>query len=190
MPYATPFTAAHAGSAPPEGMWRCGRTLVTLRNVAFPPRCVKCNAPVAESGRISKRLLWHHPGLYVLAIVPGVLVYIIVAACVRTSAHVNPCLCDVHRRQRRTAILMGWLLFLGGLATIVGAGILSGSDDYGNGALPGNIGFVGTLTLVTGIAWGYRRGRLLVPTKIGEQYACYGGADDVFLDSLPPGARP
>jgi len=192
LPYATPHTADVTMLArPPEGMWRDGDTLVTLRNVAFPLRCVKCNRDVAgDANRVPKRVLWHHPALYVLAIFPGILVYLLVAAFVRSSARGDPCLCDVHRRGRTTAIVTAWLLFLGGLSTIVGACFLYGEDAFRDTAVPANVGFAGGLVLVLGLAWGHMRGRLLVPTKIGPQYACYAGADDRFLNSLPEGARP
>jgi hypothetical protein len=51
---------------PVGSLWKNGTTLVALRDVTFPNRCVKCNAPMDSERMYSQTLNWHHPLWYLL----------------------------------------------------------------------------------------------------------------------------
>ncbi|MEZ0388815.1 MAG: GYF domain-containing protein, partial [Verrucomicrobium sp.] len=78
------------GVTPGVGPWRHGKSMVIPVNTPLPDECFKCGAPPVKS--IKKVLTWHPPLVY-LALLPGVLVYIIVALCVRKTATVHIPLC-------------------------------------------------------------------------------------------------
>ena len=80
LPYASP---AAAGGYYPDGAWREGNVLIVRKNVALPPRCVKCGAP-AEGPLMKRTYYWHDPILYIL-ILAGILIYAIVALIVRKA---------------------------------------------------------------------------------------------------------
>ena len=155
------------------GMWRTKKQLVTSLNAVLPARCVKCNAP-AETAPIKRNLYWHHPLVY-LALLLNVIVYIIVAMSVRKRSTVTVSICPEHRARRRNAILVAWLLILGGIATAVAGGV----NESGWLAIAGGAAFVG------GIIYGLVRGRLVFATKIDKEHLWLGGCGEEFLADLP-----
>jgi hypothetical protein len=101
--------------------WRDGKKLVTHDQARLPQRCVKCNSETTEPP-LKRKFQYHHPAYYLFIFV-GVLIYIIIAICVRKSATVELFLCTQHRQRRRNFIIGGWggagvaiLLFLVGAA--------------------------------------------------------------------------
>lgn len=93
-------------------VWREDDVLVCTPGANLPPRCIKCNAPTDMP---SRRYIfhWHHPVIY-LALLMGVLPYVILAIALRKrSAHVLT-LCAHHeqRRVRYVAITMASVLAL------------------------------------------------------------------------------
>jgi Na+/proline symporter len=73
-------------------------------------RCLKCNGP-CEGRKLKRKLSWHPQGWYLLLLF-NVLIYIIVAMIVRHTATIYVPLCDRHRRKRRRAIAVAWLVVL------------------------------------------------------------------------------
>ena len=84
---------------------RCGTLLVAGPRAELPDRCFKCNQP-ALGYRKKCELSWHHPTLYLL-ILAGLVVYAIVAICVRNKATVYVPVCAPHRAKRRRGIIIG-----------------------------------------------------------------------------------
>ncbi|AZR21169.1 hypothetical protein [Xanthomonas vasicola] len=151
-------------------VWREDDVLVCTPGANLPPRCIKCNAPTDMP---SRRYIfhWHHPVIY-LALLMGVLPYVILAIVLRKrSAHVLT-LCAHHeqRRVRYVAITMASVLALlvcglslqSELRWVIGAGVMA-------------------VMLVVG-----RLGaRVLSVQSIDHQQARYLGACDDFLRALP-----
>lgn len=176
-PYA-PSAASLAGAAvnPTDsgGTWRDGKILVLSREASLPPRCVKCNEPADEPTKMRK-VYWHTPWLYVLALL-NLILYAIVVAIVRKKATVAPGLCSTHKKRRRMGIAAGWTLLIAGFA-LIGIGIA----DQQSVVIPGGILMVLAAVLVSAIAT-----RILRPNRIDAQYVRLRGCGPEFLDSIPP----
>ena len=183
LAYATPHTHAHAHVQNPIGYDGVG--LVMARNLIGPDRCVKCNAP-AEGFQLLRRLSWHHPSLYVLILFPGILIYAIVALCVRKSAQVKVGLCPVHRAAHRRNKAIAWSLCLLGLALLIGVpAVLSGQrgPDVGDYKAAGALG--GIVSLLVGLVYAAVAVPVVSPRRIDDRYVYLSKAGRPFLESLP-----
>jgi hypothetical protein len=185
IPYATPY--GFQAPAAPEGMWRDGRTLVTLRNVAFPCRCVKCNAPVSDY-RWDKTLHFTHPALLLVILIgvgPGILLYLLLSMCLRSSARIKPPLCGAHRPKWKVSTAVAWLLAAAGISTFILGLFAAAGGPLGTFNRPAALDTgLGLLMFFAGIVWARVRGRVLVATNIDVQQARFAGAGRAFLDSL------
>src|SRR3954470_1330729 len=118
LPYAVPYSS-HVPA--PGELWRDGKLLVVSTFARLPDVCVKCNQPVPAgtpgSKRMTQKLTWHHPALYFL-ILPGVLIYAIVAMAVQKKATVELSLCPVHNGKRARWLIFTWVTVLLGLGLI------------------------------------------------------------------------
>lgn len=154
-------------------VWQKGSTLVFSQNAVLPDRCVKCNAFV-DGERLTKRLSWHHPAIYLL-IFTGLLIYLIVALILSKRATVALGICEEHRRKRRYGMLIGWMLFLGG---IMGA-ILGIAYDY--------IGImtIGFLLIPVGLVWLILAARFVNVKKIDDRFVWLKGVNREYLATLP-----
>lgn len=170
VPYLSALPQSPAGG----GAWRQGSVLVIQKGTALPPTCVKCNAPADVSLR--RKLYWHNPLLYLLAIFPGPLIYVIVAVCVRGSATVQVPLCQQHRRSRRRAIALSWLGVIGGLVLLI-AGLSVG------GILWPLSGFC---VLAVAAIYGVIKASPLTAAKITRHRAYLKGACEDYLAQFPP----
>lgn len=160
------------------GMWRSKKQLVTTLNPVLPARCVKCNAPT-ETAPLKRNLYWHHPLIY-LALLVNVIVYVIIAMLVRKRSTAMVSICPEHRAQRRNAILVAWVLVLGGIAAII-AGVV---NDTGWLAVAGVAAFLG------GLIYGIVRGRLVFAAKIDKERMWLGGCGKDFLAEFPEWSGP
>lgn len=158
---------------PGAGIWREQSTLVMSRDALLPQRCVKCNA--FTNGRLTRKLSWHHPALYLLLLV-AFLIYLIVAMIVRKSATVEVGLCEEHRAKRRTFIWITWILVLLGLAGL----LLAIMANDGGPAL------IGILVLLTAIIFGVTATRVTYPSKIDERFVWLKGVNPDYLNQFPP----
>jgi hypothetical protein len=155
------------------GLWRTNNRLVTRSETPFPDRCVRCNAP-ANGYRLKRQLYWHPPAYY-LFILLNLLIYAIVAICVRKKAIVHIGLCDKHRVRRKWGIVMCWLGVLGGLGMIVG-GAIGGS---------GIVALLGVVLLLGGAIYGGLTGAGISATKITRENVWLKGVNKDFLAELP-----
>ena len=115
--YALPRSPFSGTFTEHEGVWRDGATLVMQKTARLPDYCVKCGL-AANGFHLTRNLSWHHPALYLL-IFAGLLIYAIVALIVRKSAKIEISMCSDHIRKHRTAVAVGWLVFLIGVGFIV-----------------------------------------------------------------------
>lgn len=108
-PYAAPEAEIAPGKYAPEGggAWRDGNLLVMSRDAELPDRCIKCNLP-AHGYTLKRNLSWHAPWWF---------------HC--KTARVFIPLCERHRRRRIRGIIVGWGLFVLGMAVIFGGAALA-----------------------------------------------------------------
>ena len=159
-----------AGSA---GLWREGKKLVTRSETPFPDRCVKCNAP-ANGFRLKRVLYWQHPAYYLLLLC-NVLILLIVVLIVRKKAVLHIGLCEVHRKQRKIALIACWMGMLGGVAIMIGSALIQS----------GWLALAGVVIFLAGAVWGILKGRTIAATKIDKENVWVSGVCHEFLDQLP-----
>ncbi len=71
--------SAFASAGP---MWREGNLAVSHRDVSFPMRCVKCNAPLQARELRRTTMYWQHPA-YLATLCLGFLIGALIILCVR-----------------------------------------------------------------------------------------------------------
>lgn len=173
-PYEPPTTRLREALSAEVGgdCWRDGKQLVVRPGCTLPGRCIKCNEPAEQlKGR---SFYWHHPGLYVVALL-NLLIYAIIAAFVRKRTRVTVGLCGRHQARRRTSLAVATA------GTVLGLALLFVAVAEESMVI-GGIGAVVTLaSLVVGILGA----RVLVVTRIGENYTRFDGASAEFLETLP-----
>jgi len=144
------------------------------KNALLPDNCVRCNAP-ANGLRVRKKLAWHHPLLYLL-IFGAALFYVILAAALSKRATVELPLCDNHKSQRKTFLIIGLaLLTLGLILPILGF-----ANDYTE------IGLFGLLLFFIAFFWLVFASRVVGVKKIDDRYAWLTGINREFLNHFPP----
>jgi hypothetical protein len=187
LPPAVPQVLSYAMPYAPlsGGVWREGQLIVVPTQAELPDVCVKCGEP-ADGWRWRKKLYWHHPALFLLIIFPGLLIYVIVALCVRKKATVGVGLCRAHRSHRNKWILATWMLTLGGIAGLV-AGIAVAAGALGNQAAGYGMFVIlaAMVMLIFAAVGGMRGARVLLPRKIDGPWAWYTGGGERFLRGLP-----
>lgn len=144
--------------------------------------CLKCDQPVAV--RYKRTLQWHQSWLYLL-IVAGLLIYVIVAICVRQTCVVTVGLCERHAKRRQTLMLVGWAMFLSSIGLFVAAAMIDGRrmnmPDLNLG-----LGLAGGAFLLVSAFWAVYVGSTLVtPSSISGRRAWVRGAREPLLSGLP-----
>ncbi len=167
--------ALGAPTGSPEGLWRRKKELVSNTEATLPDRCVKCNAP-STGPKLKRRLFWHHPALYAIFLV-GVLFYVIFAAIFRKKATLYIGLCEMHRKRRLRAILIGWGLFLVSVGLFTYGGITGSANPA--------VWISAAVLLLAGIFTGAFAARLIYATNINDKIARVGGVCPAFLAELP-----
>jgi hypothetical protein len=184
-PYASPQAPVHAQlleqspfSGPAGGLWRKGSVLVMHSMATLPARCIKSNQPA--SGWLKRKLAWHHPAVF-LAILAGLLIYIILALILTKRATIHVALSEEWFVRRRNAIIVGWSLVLLSIALfIIGIGIADQSD-VGAGLI-----LVSIMLFLIGALYGLLRARIVTPQRISDQYVWLKGVHPAILADLPP----
>lgn len=157
------------------GVWRDQNNVLVMQKQAFlPDRCVKCNAPT-DGSYIHRKLSWINPGWYLL-VFAGWLIFLIVYLIIRKTAEVDLGLCEKHRAKRRTAILIGWVIAIAGIASIVAAI---------NAELIG-LFFLGLLAIIGGLIYGMYAASIINVAKMDDHYIWIKRVDKDFVDSFPP----
>ena len=156
-----------------SGVWRDGSMMVAIHDAVFPNRCVKCN-DIAETERVTRKLYWHHPVIYLLLLFSP-LVYGIVATMMRKDVTIDLPLCTKHKSSRKTTIMAGIAMLFLGVVLLV-ASFSAGSPF---------LFLIAILMKVVGaIVWSVGR-RIVTPAKIENSYVWTKGVDREFLRQLP-----
>jgi hypothetical protein len=156
------------------GIWRDQATLVMTKDASLPDRCVKCNAP-ANGLRLKRRLAWHYPVLYLVALI-ALLIYVILAAMLSKRATVFLGLCQTHFQRRRKQTAIGWLLLAAGLITAIAAI----AYDYPLLALAGFSALLFAAFFLVLVS------RVVVVKKIDDRLVWLNGIHSAYLAQLPP----
>lgn len=152
---------------------RYGKQLVMSRDAQLPDRCVKCNSAEGVT-RLQRNLYWHHPAIY-LCLLLNILIYAIVAMCVRKRATISVGLCSVHRKRRRIGIAVGWLSLLFCILTVMALGF----------GVSGWFAIFGVFVLLAGVITGAVMSTPVTPAKIDAEFIWLKGVDAKFLADLP-----
>jgi hypothetical protein len=171
--------------APDElsGVWRDGHQLVMSQDADLPYRCVKTNEP-AET-LLRRKLSWHSPVLFV-AILAGLLIYVILAIILSKKADIQVPISRRIQKRRSTAIVAGWLLGLGGVATMVLACMFlaDSQNSTWKDAIPfviiGGIVFVVFSALISSSI-----ASIVTPAKITDSPVWLKGVHSDYLALLP-----
>ena len=99
------------------------------KNACLPARCVKSNQPI-EGRRLKRKLTWFHPLIY-LSLAAGLLILVILVLVLQKKATIYIGLSQEWWHKRRRALWIGWLMGLGGLAVMIGSGVLLGKCPRG-----------------------------------------------------------
>jgi hypothetical protein len=156
---------------PSHGVWRDGQIAIVAIGARLPARCVKCNQPAVEPLK-DREVYWHHPLLYLL-IIPGLIIYAIVAMVVRKKATVAPGLCAEHRTRRRLWIAAGWL---SPVVAVLMMSIASNSAAVVSSAF---------MVILVGIIAAVIQSQIVTATRIDEGYVYLKGCGEPFLATLP-----
>jgi hypothetical protein len=185
-PYAPPqsnlrgvMIAPHEQQMLAGGVWRAGDLLVLQKGASLPNRCVLCNQPA--SVQFLKKMHWHQPWVY-LMILPGILIYAIVAAIVRKRADVALPLCAEHEGRRKRAATTGYLLVVCGLVSMFGG---CPFIDKNNDIFTILLG-LGGLALLIGLIVVSVGANFVVPKKIDDYYVWLKKVSASYLAALPP----
>lgn len=157
---------------------RRGNRLVVPRGAGgLPPFCVRCGGPATKF--VDKTFQWHNPWYYLL-VVPGVLIYAVVAAIVIKRMRFGVPLCREHATQRPWMILLATLAVFGSVpfAIFVGTAV-PGDAGVWVGLAAGLIGFVGS------VIWLQRVLNMIQPKRIDEERGEFVGVSDAFFRNLP-----
>lgn len=183
-PYAAPST--DLSMALPQssgGVFRMNGKMVMHRQAVLPPRCIKTGAP-AETA-VSKTLYWHHPALFLL-VIPGLLVYAIVALLVRKSMTFAFPLTNRARGKLRMRLTLGVICLFSAFGAMFG-GIALASDN-GQGGDNGIFALLGVILffvlLFTSIFF-FTMARIVTPIKITDQFTVVKGVAPEYLALLP-----
>jgi hypothetical protein len=176
VPYATP-SALGGGYSTGAGLFRRGRTLVMHRTAMLPPCCVKC-ASAEDPRPLTPTLSWHNPALYFLILFPGLLIYAIVALCVRKTAKVTIYLCPHHRASRSRRIMAAWAFAILLIAGVLTLGAFSGRDPFVPGLFMMVVAFIGLVVALI-------MTRVVTPEKIDDQWVYIKGTGVDYLAQFP-----
>jgi len=167
-PYAEPGPGQYQPTA-----FAAGPNLIVLRNGILPNRCIKCNA-VADAKPYNKRYYWHHSGWYLLILV-ALLLYAIVALCIRKDMKLVVPMCQQHRKKRLVnGLIWGGMVVFSVVLFIVGAVAESVA-----------LVLVALVLLLAGLIYGAIVSRLLTPRFMDDYVGKFTGAGPAYLVTLP-----
>lgn len=87
------------------GVWRKGNLLVLHQRAQLPPICVKSG--VASTSWLKRNLSWHHPLCY-LALLGGLIPFVVIALVLTKKATIHVGLSDEWSARRKRFIAIGW----------------------------------------------------------------------------------
>jgi hypothetical protein len=164
-------------------MWRENKLAVSYRDVPFPLRCVKCNAPLEPGEMKRATMYWQHPAYYATLCL-GLLVGAIIILCVRQKTQVTAGLCKAHRVKRRYMILYGWLIALAGLGLEVLSVFFMSPGPWKNYGLTPLCAILGLVCIIGSLIWALVAVPAISVRKIKDRQVWFGGCGPEFLASL------
>lgn len=168
----TPHPSVIVGQAQSTA-FASGKNLIVLHYGVLPDRCIKCNG-VADAKPYKKRYYWHHPAWYLLILL-ALLLYAIVALCIRKDMKLVIPMCRQHRKQR----MVNTLIWVGALVLGVVMFVAAAATESVALLLLGLILFLG------GLIYGLVVSHLLVPRFMDDYLGKFTGAGPAYLASLP-----
>lgn len=153
--------------------WSEGKRLVIADNTSLPNLCVKCGCDAHDS-RVKRKFYWHPP-ILALLILLNLLIFAIVALCVRKKLVADIGVCSACKSTRVKHLIIAWLLLLGGIAM----GVAGAINEQ-------TWGFICIPLVIISLLWFVLKTQLLRPTKIKDGYGWFVGAHPDFLKTLPP----
>jgi hypothetical protein len=141
----------------------------------LPPPCIRCGAP-ADGQPVEKTFYWHHPAVY-LAILAGLLIYVILALVLRKGIRVRVPLCADHARRRNIAVTLAWVLPLVGFADV---GILPQFNVDG-----GVVALIAVVLILTGLVIWAVVANPIRPSLINEFQGEFTGFCPAYLQQFP-----
>ncbi len=173
--YQPSYRAGYGGQE--AGVWRDGDKLVMHKQAMLPDRCVKCNAPT-NRGYLGRKLTWLHPAWILLFFVGllGLIVYAILSATIRKKAHVELGLCEQHKANRGTGIIVGWVTAVLGVVCFILA-IASQTPGFF---------LLGILLFLFGVIFGGYAANVVSVTKMDDNYIWIKRVSKDYLSSFPP----
>ena len=148
-----------------------GKHLIIMRNGRLPYRCVKCNAQ-ADAKPITKRYYWHHPAWYLLIFV-ALLIYAVVALCIRKDMKLIIPMCKQHRQKR----MINTLIWVGALLLSLVLLIAAIAAESGPMLLACLFFFLG------GLIYGIVVSQLLKPQFMDDYVGKFSGANRDYLQN-------
>lgn len=161
--------------------WRDGKNMVVVDGAQLPDQCIKCSLP-AGGGRMKRKIYWHPPLVYIVLLF-NILIYAIVALCVRKSVKTDVGFCGTCRSRRRLDLLIGWLSLLGGIAVGIAVGIAGAVNEQ-------YWGLAGLALFLFGVIWLIVRTQVLLPARIKDGRAWIKGCHKDYLARLPQWTEP
>lgn len=176
-PYAAPkmVEPPAVDAATGAAIWRNGKLLVIGPDQVLPARCVKCNE-AADAYPFRRTLVWYPRWTY-LGLLGGLIPFVVIAIVMQKKLTGVFALCELHRRHRRRAILIGWLGSLAGMAIIIGGA--SSRDLAALGVMSGIV------TILISVFYGLFASRIVWPQRIRDQRAWVNGVCPQYLEGLP-----
>lgn len=159
------------------GPWQDGKQMVVMKDTPLPDKCYKCGAPPVKV--LKKTLNWHNPAIY-LVLLANVIIYVIVAMCVRKTAKLGIPLCRDCNRARNRKLALAWAGAILGFMLLC-AGIAYRSTDP---SMSGIIAISGAILLLACLLWA-ALASTVVAKKIDKTHAWLAKAGRPVLDSLP-----
>ena len=180
-PYAAPTMAQPMLAPPPNyqgGVWRKGGILIMHQRAQLPPICVKSGLPATTW--LKRNLSYYHPLCY-LALLGGLIPFVVIALIVTKKATVHIGLTDEWAARRKRWIAIGWLTAGVGLAMLIG-GFVSAANEFQSGILGIPVGLV--IALI-GAIMGNFGAAVVTPKKITDDYVWLKGVHPDVLNMFP-----
>jgi len=146
------------------------------QTIALPPPCVKCGAP-ANGKPVTKTFSWHHPALYLVALV-GLVIYVIVAVIVRKSIRLTVPLCAQHAQRRSLAVNLAWVIPLIGVADAFILPRFGVSDGWAV--------LIVIAAIIIGIVIWAVVDYPIRPKLIDQYHGVFTGLSEEYLQQFPP----
>ena len=155
-----------------QGIWRDKSILIMHKNATLPYRCIKTNK--AASKKVKLKLFWDNP-LLLFWLLVNILVYAIVALCLRRKAIVYVPVSEEAISKRKKKIFSIWGFVIAGVALII----------IGVNLLNVTLIVVGSSLLIITIILPYLILPLVVVHKIEDDYVWLKGFCEEYLKEFP-----